>query len=347
MELLNRYLNAFGKGLPGAQREDIIRELSEDIRSEMEDKEAELRRPLTEAEQQAILKRRGNPVLLAARYRQDHRSVAFGPQLIGPVLFPFYIKVLSFNLGLTFIIIATIFIALLMGGQNVTFHAVLSSILLQLFIQLSAVTLVFSMIQRHLNRYPDSWNLCGTGVHLDLKIDSSIQSALRGSGQVPRFESVSIIIASAIALVWLAQVQRHPFLIFGPAAYFLKLAPVWARIYGPIVLLTLLGMVQAAINLFRPRWTRFRTLTQAVLQAAGLVVLYFLLKAGNLVILADGVAGSHVAGYSRAINLVNQGIFYGLQVAGLISLVQVVLKIAHLIRGQRNMPPLPGVDVKC
>ena len=50
----------------------------------MEDTEAEFGRPLAEAEQQAILKRRGNPVLLAARYRQDRRSVAFGPQLNRP-----------------------------------------------------------------------------------------------------------------------------------------------------------------------------------------------------------------------------------------------------------------------
>ena len=31
MDLLDRYLNAVSKGLPEAQREDIIRELSEDI----------------------------------------------------------------------------------------------------------------------------------------------------------------------------------------------------------------------------------------------------------------------------------------------------------------------------
>ena len=66
MDLLDLYMNAVAKGLPEAQREDIIRELSEDIRSEMEDKEAELRRPLTEAEQQAILKRRGNPATARA-----------------------------------------------------------------------------------------------------------------------------------------------------------------------------------------------------------------------------------------------------------------------------------------
>lgn len=53
MDLVGRYLKAVAKALPEAQREDIIRELSEDIRSEMEDKAGELGRPLTEAEQQA------------------------------------------------------------------------------------------------------------------------------------------------------------------------------------------------------------------------------------------------------------------------------------------------------
>ena len=347
MDLLDRYLKAVSKGLPEAQREDIIRELSEDIRSEMEDKEAELRRPLTEAEQQAILKRRGNPAFLAARFRQDHRSVAFGAQLIGPVLFPFYIKVLSFNLGLTFIIIGTIFLTLVVSGQNITLNAIFSNVLLQLLIQLSAVTLIFSLIQRHLNKYPDSWNLSGMGdgVHLDLKFSSDNQLAKRTDGQISRFESVSIIVASAVALVWLREVRQHPFLIFGPAAYFLKLAPVWTQVYGPIVFLTSLGIVRAVINLFRPRWTRLRALVSLVLEAAGLAVLCFLLKAGSWVTVVDS-AGSHSAGYSRAAGLVNQCVFYGLLVAAAISAVQLALRIARLMRGQPNPSSLPRADVQ-
>jgi hypothetical protein len=62
MELLDRYLKAVGTYLPADQRDDILRELSEDIRSEMEEKESELARPLTAAEQEAILKRHGNPI---------------------------------------------------------------------------------------------------------------------------------------------------------------------------------------------------------------------------------------------------------------------------------------------
>jgi hypothetical protein len=87
MDLVDSYVKAVAKALPEGQRDDIIGELSEDIRSEMEDKQQELGRPLTEEEQEGLLRQRGNPLLLAARYRQDQRSVAFGKQIIGPVLF--------------------------------------------------------------------------------------------------------------------------------------------------------------------------------------------------------------------------------------------------------------------
>src|SRR5882757_8007204 len=109
MQPLDRYLSNLAKLLPADQREDILRELSEDIRSEFEDKESELGRPLTEPEQLEILKRRGNPLQVAAGYTPNQGTLSFGPQLIGPVLFPFYVRVLTFNLGLTFLIVGAIF----------------------------------------------------------------------------------------------------------------------------------------------------------------------------------------------------------------------------------------------
>ena len=68
MALLDRYLLAVRLFLPRAQQKDIIRELSEDIRSGIEDKEGSLGRPLTEAEQEAVIKQFGHPALLAGRY---------------------------------------------------------------------------------------------------------------------------------------------------------------------------------------------------------------------------------------------------------------------------------------
>src|SRR5260370_32357604 len=81
MELLDRYLQAVKFWLPKAQKQDIIAELSEDIRSQIEEKENELGRKLNEAEVEAILIQRGSPIVVANRYL-PHRHC------IGPFLFP-------------------------------------------------------------------------------------------------------------------------------------------------------------------------------------------------------------------------------------------------------------------
>jgi hypothetical protein len=344
MDLVDRYLKAVEKALPETQREDIIRELSEDIRSEMEDKESELGRALTEAEQQAVLKQRGNPLLLAARYRQEHRTLAFGRQLIGPVLFPFYLKVLSFNLGLTFVVVAIIFIALGVSGQKIGFHDILSTCLLQLFIQLGVVTLIFSLIERHLTKHPDRWDLSGKcgSIQLDLKVEKNKSLPIERGKWVSRFESVSIIIASAVALTWMTEVQRYPFLILGPAAAFLKLAPIWYQVYFPIVLLTVAEIVRATINLVRPDWTRFRAVYSVVVHCGGLVVVYFLIRAGSWVV-AGGPAAEHASEYTRTVEIVNQSIYYGLLIAGLFSAAMLVVKVSQLIRGLRGHAGSPGV----
>ena len=344
MELLDRYLKAVGTYLPADQRDDILRELSEDIRSEMEGKENELARPLTAAEQEAILKRHGNPIRLAARYRQDHRTVAFGRQLIGPELFPFYIKVLSFNLGLTFIIVAVIFCALVFSGQKITFHDVFSICMMQLCIQMGIVTFIFAMVDKHLTKYPDRWNLRGAtgGAHLDLRFDRKIQLQSAGDAQqVSRFESVSLIVASSVALVWLAEVQRHPFLIFWGAASLLKLAPVWQHMYLPITAVMLWGMVRAAINLIRPRWTRLRAISDIATQVAGLVMVYFLLRADAWVALADGV-GTPGPGLIRTVGIINQSIRVSWLITGVISVVTLIVKVAKLAQTSRRPAPPAG-----
>lgn len=93
MELLDRYIRMLQFFLPRAQRDDIARELSEEIHAEALDKQAALRRPLTSDEQAAILGPYGHPLLAAARYRpQQH--------LVGPIVFPYYWLALKVVLGL-------------------------------------------------------------------------------------------------------------------------------------------------------------------------------------------------------------------------------------------------------
>src|ERR1700761_5568381 len=89
MDLVNEYLRAVAALLPKAQRDDIIAELRDTILSQVEEREAELGRPLTDDEVEALLREVGHPVVIAARYSD-------GPQhVVGPTLYPYWLFVVK------------------------------------------------------------------------------------------------------------------------------------------------------------------------------------------------------------------------------------------------------------
>jgi hypothetical protein len=327
MELLERYLKSVASCLPTEQRDDIIRELSENIRSQVEDKESELGRPLADAEIEAILKQHGHPMIVAGRYRQDQRSVAFGRQIIGPVIFPFYLRVLSFNLGLTGVVLVVIFTALFAGGQSLTFSGILTTFLYQLLVQFGIVTLIFAAMDRYLAKYPDRWDPRKPG-----QMSYPKMAVAEDGPRVPRMESVSQLVALSISIVWLRALQQSPFWILGPAAAFLRLAPVWHQVYWPVVVLAILGMAQAGINVVRPDWVRVRSVGHVILSAGMLVIWILLLRAGNWIVPVDA-GGDLTANYHRTTSIANQSFFYGLLLAVAISGFQLVRDLRRLLRG--------------
>lgn len=85
MDLVNDYLRAVAALLPRAQREDIVAELRDTILTRMEEREADLGRPLTGDEVEALLREVGHPVVIAARYSD-------GPQhVVGPTVYPYWL----------------------------------------------------------------------------------------------------------------------------------------------------------------------------------------------------------------------------------------------------------------
>ena len=83
MDLIDRYLDAVRLFLPRGQRDDITAELRDVLMTRREEREAELGRPLTRKEDEALLHDYGHPLMVAARYgRQQY--------LIGPELYPVY-----------------------------------------------------------------------------------------------------------------------------------------------------------------------------------------------------------------------------------------------------------------
>lgn len=102
MSLVDEYLRAVSVLLPKDQADDIIAELRDTILSRIEAREAELGRPLTEDETEAVLREVGHPLVVAARYRE-------GPQhAVGPTLYPYWAFVVK--LGLAVQVVAAVLV---------------------------------------------------------------------------------------------------------------------------------------------------------------------------------------------------------------------------------------------
>ena len=331
MQLVDNYVKTVGSYLPRAQKDDIVKELAENLRSEIEDREGELGRSLTEAEQEAVLKRHGHPLLVAGHYRQDRRSVAFGRQWIGPVLFPFYAKVLSFNLGVSFAVIATVAIALVAAGRPMDASSLISACLLQLVLQFVIVTIIFSLVEQHLTKYPDRWD-----ARRPLRLEPPRGWAGGIVNRVSRLESISQLVASVVFLLWIRAALSSPLLIFGPAAGYFRLAPAWHAAYTPGLLIILTGIAQAVVNLLRPGWVRFRSAVRAGMGAASFATILMLLRAHEWVALGNPAN----AGYLHAQGIANQTVFYSLVGMLGIALVSFLWEGWRLVR-RRNAPVAP------
>ena len=114
MDLIERYLKAVGAQLPAAGRDDILAELRDLLMSRVEERDAELGRPLTEAEVEAVLREVGHPLTVAARY-------GAGPQhVVGPELYPWWL--FGVKTALTVLVLITVVGAvarILFGGAEV------------------------------------------------------------------------------------------------------------------------------------------------------------------------------------------------------------------------------------
>lgn len=295
MDLLERYLQALKPLLPRKAQDDILRELSENIRCQMEEKEAGLGRPLTDAEQEEVIKQHGHPIVVAARYRR--------PQyLIGPTVFPFYWLILRIAAVSALIVRFVVEVVMALLSPDPT-HAIVPAllavpwVLIQVFFWVTATFAVFE--------------LCSSAFTLDCKKGWSPGSLPTIGAQlsaVSRTTSVAQIILGSAFILWWQVVPNAPFVLLGPAASIIAPAPIWASLHWPILLLAVAGVAQAGVDLAHPQWTPWRSKIRLAVQAAGLGILCLVLRAGEWVVMAPGVHDP--SRYADVVGLLNQILFF-------------------------------------
>jgi hypothetical protein len=323
VNLIERYLKAVKEQLPRAQQDDIIRELSENLHAQIEDEEATLGRQLQEAEQAVILKRFGNPMVVAARYRGDTRSVSFGRQLIGPELFPTYIKVLTINILITVLVSAVI---LLVGGQSLWSSAYGGFV--PIVIQFVAITAIFIVADRRLTSDLGRWDPFTIGTadpSLDHGSLDGIGDHLIGPARrttVPFATSLLDLALVALGLTWLRVVGL-------PSEIgFVAPGPGWADLYVPVVVVMVLALIGPALTLARPAWTQFRVATRALYDGAIAVLGLVSLGIGQWVVLAP--SATTAGDMAAVIDAIDSYVRVGVAVAVVISAFSMLLELRRL-----------------
>ena len=269
MEILESYLKAVRRYLPRRQRDDIIAELSEELRSQMDARQSELRRPLRDEEKMAVLKQYGDPMTVARRYRQDRRSLTIGWELIGPELFPMYLIILGLN---TACALGCAVAILLYLHQPIE----LGTLVRIGLIQVGIVTLTFTILNLVRRKCPQPWYYP--------------PAELAPMIPVAPLYSISGLCVWAIFTLWWTLVPFVPSLLLGKAASSLELAPAWHRFYLPILALLALGIAQRAVNLVRPRWSGLVPASRLFINAVALGLQYPMIKSYPYVAVAASAA---------------------------------------------------------
>jgi hypothetical protein len=330
MELIDRYLHAVRFWLPKALKEDIIAELSEDIRSEAEEKEAVLGRRLSDDELAALLKRRGSPFTVAQSYLPQHH-------LIGPALFPLYLFVLKLVALFYLVPWVIVWVVLVVfvpsyraqhpGFELLKTLGTLWQITLYAF---AAITIWFAIADKARQRFADRdrW-------------DPRRLPRVRDLRRIPRSSSIGEIVFGVLFLFfWLGALRFPEIIIPGATPARLTLGPVWQSFrqgyYAPIALLALVSVALAGVNLWRPYWTRLRLGVRAAANAGSAAILAVVLSARWAELKAQWlqltVRKAGVPGIEAVEGWINISVSAALLIAALVCAGECALDIRRIFR---------------
>jgi hypothetical protein len=337
MELLDRYLQAIRFWLPRAQQNDIIAELGDDLRSQIEERESSLGRPLNEDELVAHLRQAGHPIRVAGRYLPQQ-------SLIGPTLFPLYKFVLkAVALGYLapwllvwagLMVFSPSYRASHTGMALVGTWTSFWSLALTCF---GAITILFAAVERFQGRitWLNTWD------------PRKLPRVPRPKDRVSRVESVFGLVFSILFVIWWLSLSRYGHVIFGPIAGFFSLNPALRAWYLPVLTPTCIVMVQQCISLFRPEWTWLRAAALLLADSVALFIFIAVAKIHPYLILAGNAHAD--AQHAQALVILNQVLSWTLlaAVAGIfISLIvhayQTIRELRRVTGSPRNGAALPA-----
>jgi len=270
MELLDRYLNAVRFWLPPAQQDDIIAELGDDIRTQIEEREETLGHKLDDDDVAAILKQRGHPMLMASRYLPQR-------SLIGPVLYPAYLVVLRIVLLWVMVPVFVLIVGpiVIATAENPTIGAIQTvwNLAMGDVFALGVITLVFAILERRPIRELEKWD------PRKLPRVPKTRPTVDAGKPIPRATAIAEFTFGVIFTgVWLQLAWYRAGFDLG--VLHVTPAPVWRIVYWPILLVCVAGIVLGWTGLIWPWWIRLRAVIRVAIDGVTLGVVGLLANAG-------------------------------------------------------------------
>lgn len=320
MPMLERYLHAIEFWLPDDQRQDIIAEISEDLSSQIEEQQSALGRKLTDSELEALLKRRGRPVLVANRYRPQQ-------SLIGPVWFPTYVfvlKIVGWCYVLPWLLVSVIVHRVQHPGLNwgASLLAAGATLWTVAFAAAGMVTLIFTLLQWSETRthFLENWN-------------PRQLPPVRDPDKIPLSTAVTELVINLGFLLWWMAYAWSPFLLDGPT-FKLSLAPARLYFFWGYLAIALCNIALAVAHLRSRHWTRLRASCRLVLDLAGGVLFCWLMKV-NLVatLYIAGLDPERTLALKNAIHIWMDRCF---PIAVIIATIVVAIDLMRIVRLNRK-----------
>jgi hypothetical protein len=321
-DLLERYLQAVGRYLPEGRRADILAELGANLREEMDDREEMLGRPLHEDQVVEVLKKHGEPVMVAARYSNSQ-------PLIGKEVAPFYWFTLQRVAPIVAFIIVVAHVAtwvLVPGAERGigpfigTLWTALLSGLLDFW---ATVTLVFAAIEWIYRTHPEK---------VVREWDPRKLQKVRKDAEGVQKHPVWDLTFSILFLIWLLAFPRFPVLILGPSAHFVgtlsvQLAPVWWTFYW---LMVAFNCTQIVLKLATWRsGTEVRRVVKMVEQGLSLCVQLWLLRTHEYV---TAVRNDELVRSMGGLSQMNEGIHQVLTLLAVIMAAKLSWDVFQFVR---------------
>lgn len=280
MDLVERYLAAIARELPDAKRPDIVAELRDVLLSQVEEKEAELGRPLRREELEAVLKGFGHPLTVAYRYRRFQR-------LIGPEVFPFFLRALKLCLMLGVALYLVVMAVRLAKGVD-PLRAVLG-LVDQLFFGLlwivGAVTLVFVLIDHS----------GGSRSFARWRPRDLPPPYLKRPKDL--FDILFDAVADIVFIAWWTGAFRFA----QPGELEVGFAPVWDRYYWLVLAVPVASLASNLLAVLRPGWMRLAAGTEAAIAAYTALLAFLLMGAGPWVVVDSETLGAAAVAWRMAV----------------------------------------------